>query len=193
MRLKTARSWLRGGILGVALLTGIALAGAAHDAGAANTSVSMTDFQFGPAAVTVSVGDTVTWVNNSATPHTTTSSSGAWDSGIMNGGQSFSFTFRSAGTFAYSCTSHPQMTGSITVQAAAAAPAATTSPGQGGSTPATPAAGGSGSTATAPRAGTGLAADSTGAVTTIELLGLLLAATGGVGIAGLALASRRRR
>jgi LPXTG-motif cell wall-anchored protein len=86
---------------------------------AASTGVTISDFQFAPASVTVNVGDTVTWTNNGPTPHSATSSSGVFDTGIMDAGQSGSHTFTEAGTFAYICTPHPNMHGTIVVQAAA--------------------------------------------------------------------------
>jgi LPXTG-motif cell wall-anchored protein len=86
---------------------------------AASTGVTISDFQFAPASVTVNVGDTVTWTNNGPTPHSATSSGGVWDTGIMDAGQSGSHTFTEAGTFAYICTPHPNMHGTIVVQAAA--------------------------------------------------------------------------
>ena len=87
---------------------------------AASTGVTISDFQFAPSSVTVNVGDTVTWTNNGPTPHSATSSSGVFDTGIMDAGQSGSHTFTEAGTFAYICTPHPNMHGTIVVQAAAA-------------------------------------------------------------------------
>ena len=69
--------------------------------------------------MTVNVGDTVTWTNNGPTPHSATSSSGVFDTGIMDAGQSGSHTFTEAGTFAYICTPHPNMHGTVVVQAAA--------------------------------------------------------------------------
>jgi plastocyanin len=89
------------------------------------SAVSIIDFAFQPASVTVPVGATVTWTNNGMAPHTSTSSAGGWNSGTLNSGQSFSFTFSRAGSFSYICTIHPQMMGTVVVQAAAgAAPAA---------------------------------------------------------------------
>jgi hypothetical protein len=64
--------------------------------------------------VVVRAGTTVTWVNKDNTQHTTTSDTGVWDSGIMNTGKSFSFTFSSPGTFPYHCNVHP-MVGTIQV------------------------------------------------------------------------------
>ena len=87
---------------------------------AASTGVTISDFQFSPATVTVNIGDTVTWTNDGPTPHSATSSSGGFDTGIMDAGQSGSHTFTEAGTFAYICTPHPNMQGTVVVQAAAA-------------------------------------------------------------------------
>jgi LPXTG-motif cell wall-anchored protein len=86
---------------------------------AASTGVTISDFQFAPSSVTVNVGDTVTWSNDGPTPHSSTSTGGVWDTGIMDAGQSGSHTFTEAGTFTYICTPHPNMKGTIVVQAAA--------------------------------------------------------------------------
>ena len=56
-------------------------------------------------------------MNNGPTPHSATSSSGAFDTGIFPKGQSRSHTFNEAGTFAYICTPHPFMKGTVVVQA----------------------------------------------------------------------------
>ncbi len=86
---------------------------------AASTGVTISDFQFSPGSVTINVGDTVTWSNSGPTPHSSTSTGGVWDTGIMDAGQSGSHTFTEAGTFSYICTPHPNMKGTIVVQAAA--------------------------------------------------------------------------
>src|SRR5688572_17985578 len=70
-------------------------------ANAANFTVNMTGFQFSPKDLTVNVGDTVTWVNQDATLHDTTSGvngvqSGVWKSPFFGSGGSFSFTFNVA-------------------------------------------------------------------------------------------------
>ncbi|MDE3230655.1 MAG: cupredoxin domain-containing protein [Chloroflexota bacterium] len=79
------------------------------------------NYSFSPASVTVKVGDTVMWVNDTAVPHTSTSDSGAamtWDSSsISNGGGTFSMAFTKAGTFAYHCAFHPFMHGKVIVTA----------------------------------------------------------------------------
>jgi plastocyanin len=86
---------------------------------AASTGVTIVDFDFSPGSVTINVGDTVTWTNDGPTPHSATSNDGVFDTGIMDAGQSGSHTFTEAGTFAYICTPHPNMTGTVVVQAAA--------------------------------------------------------------------------
>jgi amicyanin len=85
---------------------------------AASGSVTIADFSFTPGTITINQGDTVTWVNNGPTPHSATSSNGAFDTGILRKGQSGSHTFSEAGTFAYICTPHPYMKGTVIVQAA---------------------------------------------------------------------------
>jgi len=66
----------------------------------------------------INVGDTVTWTNNDKAPHTATSNTGVWDSGILNNGQMFSFQFMNPGVFPYFCGIHAGMKGTITVNAA---------------------------------------------------------------------------
>ena len=84
---------------------------------AASGSVTVSDFSFSPGTITINQGDTVTWVNNGPTPHSATSSNGVFDTGIFPKGQSRSHTFNEAGTFAYICTPHPFMKGTVVVQA----------------------------------------------------------------------------
>jgi LPXTG-motif cell wall-anchored protein len=101
---------------------------------AASTGVTISDFQFSPSSVTVNVGDTVTWTNNGPTPHSATSSGGVWDTGIMDAGKSGSHTFTEPGTFAYICTPHPNMHGTVVVQAAASQTGGGEDTGSGGTT-----------------------------------------------------------
>jgi LPXTG-motif cell wall-anchored protein len=87
---------------------------------AASASVTISDFKFSPSSVTVNVGDTVTWSNDGPTVHTATANDGSFDTGILNKGESGSATFDQAGTISYICTPHPNMKGTIVVQAASA-------------------------------------------------------------------------
>ena len=89
---------------------------------AANTNVDVTDVgndsgAFVPDAVTINVGDQVTWVWTGALQHSATSETGVWDSGIRQNPASYPFTFTSTGSFPYICVLHG-FTGSVTVQAA---------------------------------------------------------------------------
>ncbi|MBF8266890.1 MAG: copper binding protein of plastocyanin/azurin family [Dehalococcoidia bacterium] len=84
------------------------------------TTIQLTIQDFRLEDRTVRVGDTVTWTNQGAFPHTTTSgtspnANGIWNSGSLPSGQSFTFTFNQTGTFPYFCAVHPSMTAVITV------------------------------------------------------------------------------
>jgi plastocyanin len=75
-------------------------------------------FGFVPQTLTVKVGTTVSWTNATSAPHTVTSDPGsaqAWDSSRLAPGDVFTFTFTTAGTFAYHCSVHPSMHGTIVV------------------------------------------------------------------------------
>lgn len=71
---------------------------------------------YAPNPITVTSGTTVTWTNNDSIAHTSTSDGGAWDSGSIAAGGHFSFTFQNKGNFAYHCTIHPGMIGTVVVQ-----------------------------------------------------------------------------
>ena len=75
----------------------------------AQYTVEIRDFTFAPDTLTVPSGTTVTWVNRDSAPHTATSTTDAFDSGRLEQGQTYSYTFDEAGTFEYSCTVHPSM------------------------------------------------------------------------------------
>jgi predicted lipoprotein with Yx(FWY)xxD motif len=77
-------------------------------------AVAIKDFSFGP-ALTVPVGTTVVWTNEDTAPHTVTASDGSFDSGNMDKGATFSFTFSKPGTYELLCAYHPNMKGTITV------------------------------------------------------------------------------
>ncbi len=78
-------------------------------------SVQISGFAFSPATLTVAKGTTVTWTNADSVPHTVTSATGAFDSGSLSNGKTFSFTFNQAGTYAYRCNIHTSMTGQVIV------------------------------------------------------------------------------
>jgi plastocyanin len=87
--------------------------------------VMIQGYAYSPAALTVAVGDTVTWTNMDQAPHTVTVTSGPvkFASPTLQKGQSFTYTFTKPGTYQYYCAVHPDMTGTVTVQDKGAAPA----------------------------------------------------------------------
>src|SRR5215211_5108112 len=120
---------MRKTILRLAALSLVALVLFAPTAGAQGKTmpVSIKNFAFNPPNTTVSAGTTVTWVNNDQVPHTPTANDGAFDSGTLQPGQSYSFVFDKPGTYAYHCNIHPDMTGTITVSGASASASASSS------------------------------------------------------------------
>ena len=88
----------------------------APSGGGAGGQVVMKNLAFDPATVTIAVGGTVTWTNEDSTTHTVTADNGEFNSGDLANGATFSFTFDTAGTFAYHCSIHPSMTGTVVVQ-----------------------------------------------------------------------------
>ena len=95
---------------------------------AADMAITIQGFAFSPATITVPVGTKVTWTNKDPATHTVTSDTGAFDSKNLTTGNTFSFTFSQAGSFAYHCAIHTRMTATIVVTAAAAAPSAANAP-----------------------------------------------------------------
>jgi plastocyanin len=72
----------------------------------AGTGVSAQDDQFAPAMTSVASGKMLTWQNDGVEQHTITADDGAFDSGNLDPGQTFGFTFDTPGTFAYYCSIH---------------------------------------------------------------------------------------
>ena len=78
--------------------------------------IRIVDFAFHPGPTCVDAGTTVTWLNDGAQAHTSTADQGEWDSPLLNTDDSFTFTFSQAGTFAFHCTPHPFMLGTVVVR-----------------------------------------------------------------------------
>jgi plastocyanin len=70
---------------------------------------------FSPNKLTVAAGTTITWTNKDAVAHTVTSSTNIFDSGSIPAGGTYTFTFATAGSFPYTCTFHPSMKATVTV------------------------------------------------------------------------------
>jgi len=79
--------------------------------------VTIDNFQFAPAELTVKVGTTVTWTNRDDMPHTVVSTAKTFASKVLDTDETFTYTFDKAGTFEYFCSIHPRMTGRVIVQA----------------------------------------------------------------------------
>ena len=91
----------------------------------APVAVKIVNFAFSPQKVVIPVGGSVTWTNKDDVAHTATASDTSFDSGNLANGQSWTHVFTKAGKYAYICTYHPNMTGTIVVQAATPAPSST--------------------------------------------------------------------
>jgi plastocyanin len=79
-------------------------------------AIKMQNIAFDPKAVTVKVGQKITWTNDDTTDHNVTADSGAdFKSKDFGNGGTFAFTADKAGTIKYECTIHPGMTGTLTV------------------------------------------------------------------------------
>ena len=83
------------------------------------------DNAYSPLELTVPVGTTVRWINEDAVAHTVTSGTsngtateadGLFDSGFMDQGDAFSFTFTEPGEYDYFCSPHPWMVGKVIVE-----------------------------------------------------------------------------
>ncbi len=98
------------------LILPVGLVATAHRAEAQmGTAVSISNFSFQPAAITVAAGTTVTWTNFDGAPHTVSADNGSFDSGTIGSGGSYSLTFTAPGTYTYHCNIHPSMTGVVYV------------------------------------------------------------------------------
>jgi plastocyanin len=112
------RAWL-----GAALMAAVLAASAGSTSATAQDQPAVSivdgpqraDYTFNPESLQVQVGDTVTWTNNGDVAHTVTADDGSVDSGDLQSGDTFSYTFDTPGTFSYLCTPHPWMTGTIVV------------------------------------------------------------------------------
>ena len=88
------------------------------DTSTGGVKVAIANLAFSPSKTEVNSGTTVTWTNQDAVTHTVTSTktddvdtatSGLFDSGTLQPGESFSYTFKQAGDYPYECTTHASM------------------------------------------------------------------------------------
>jgi len=88
----------------------------AEQAQTSSAEVKIDNFSFGPGALTVAAGTTVTWTNRDDIPHTVVSEDKVFKSKVLDTDEKFSFTFAKPGTYGYFCSVHPKMTGKVVVQ-----------------------------------------------------------------------------
>jgi len=115
----------------LALLCAAVAAAAAFPAGAADRApavaasaaqpatspeVTISNFTFQPALLTVKAGTRVTWTNRDTTPHTVTSTDKRFESSAgLDTNDRYSYVFGKAGTYEYFCSLHPMMVGKVVV------------------------------------------------------------------------------
>ncbi len=87
----------------------------ATSAPVAGDQVSIDNFAFAPATLTIRAGGTVTWTNRDEEPHTVAAGDGSFHSPGMGTGSTYSRTFATPGTFDYVCSIHPMMHGTVVV------------------------------------------------------------------------------
>ncbi len=74
-----------------------------------------------PYEISITPGESVTWLNEDSAFHSITSGNfenpdGLFDSGHLDPSETFSYTFETSGTFEYYCTLHPWMQGFVIVE-----------------------------------------------------------------------------
>jgi plastocyanin len=116
-------------LFGVAVLAGACSSGAsssststtASGGGSPSTGGSATitiqNFSFSPAKITVTPGEKVTVTNKDSVAHTVTANDKKFNTGDIGAGKTVTFTApSSAGSYPYMCNIHQYMTGMLTVK-----------------------------------------------------------------------------
>ena len=78
-------------------------------------SISIKEYAFSPAQLTVAAGTKITWTNHDQVPHTIVDEGKKFRSPALDTNDSYSFVLTQPGTYRYFCSLHPQMVGTITV------------------------------------------------------------------------------
>lgn len=100
---------------GASFSSSAALSSANSSAHDANVVVSIDDVGFQATSVTVTKGSMVTWINDGTLQHSIEGDDGGPDSEVLAHGETYSYTFNTAGTYTYHCSFHPTMVGVIVV------------------------------------------------------------------------------
>ena len=82
------------------------------------SAVTIDNFSFTPATITVAAGSTVRWTNRDDIPHTVVSddNGATFKSKALDTDDNFAFTFSKPGTYSYFCSLHPKMKGQVVVK-----------------------------------------------------------------------------
>jgi plastocyanin len=107
---------MRSLLISIAALAALVFAGSAPAATSATKNVNIWASGFSPASVTITQGDTVTWIDKDSKDHQVLADKGQFVSPILHHGSSYSFTFRAAGTYTYKDELYPKHTGKIVVK-----------------------------------------------------------------------------
>jgi len=79
--------------------------------------IEIRNFAFAPKSLTVPTGTRVVWTNRDEEPHVITSAGSQFASSKgLDTSDSYAVTFSKPGTYAYYCSIHPMMVGTIIVQ-----------------------------------------------------------------------------
>ena len=109
-------------LMALALIAGVSGCGGSSDGSSTSSpggaeAVSIEDFAYSPADLTVAKGAAVKFSNGDSTNHTATATdASALDTGTIAPGKSKTVTFETPGTFQYFCAFHPFMKGTIVVK-----------------------------------------------------------------------------
>ena len=97
--------------------TNLTNTGNSQDLASSENSVNINNFQFSPSTLTIKAGEKVAWTNKESALHTIKSDSGSeMSSEQLLQGESYEHIFANLGTYAYHCSIHPGMKGTIIVQ-----------------------------------------------------------------------------
>jgi plastocyanin len=97
--------------------TGSTATGSASSQGGGPPAVTISEYEYHPASITVPVGTVISFTNRDSTPHTVTSTqSGVFESGPIDTGKTKRIKLEKAGTYTYYCAFHPFMKGTVRVE-----------------------------------------------------------------------------
>ena len=99
-------------LLGLAAVVTLSVS---SSAGAATTGIKITKTGFSPSSVTLEFGDSVTWTNSDSASHQVVADNGSFASPILKHGETYTFTFKTAGRFPYHDALKSSLRGTIKV------------------------------------------------------------------------------